>query len=264
MERLIMLGTGNALVTRCYNTCFAIQDDDEYFLVDAGGGNGIIRQLQDADISMVQIHHIFLTHEHTDHLLGMIWMIRMIATKMRREQYEGNLRIYCHSALVETVRTIANLTLPKKFTRLLDHRIQFVPLHDGDTKHILDYDVTFFDILSTKAKQYGFTMRLKSGQKLTCAGDEPLNENCFGYAEAVIGSCMKPFVCIRSGTSTIHMRSTTVPSVRPVNWRLISMYQILFCTIPRMTTSNAEKPSIQQKADCIIKEISMCQTTWNV
>ena len=103
MERLIMLGTGNALVTRCYNTCFAIQDDDEYFLVDAGGGNGIIRQLQDADISMVQIHHIFLTHEHTDHLLGMIWMIRMIATKMRREQYEGNLRIYCHSALVETV-----------------------------------------------------------------------------------------------------------------------------------------------------------------
>ena len=43
MERLIMLGTGNALVTRCYNTCFAIQDDDEYFLVDAGGGNGIMR-----------------------------------------------------------------------------------------------------------------------------------------------------------------------------------------------------------------------------
>lgn len=24
--------------------------------------------------------------------------------------------------------------------------------------------------------------------------------------KAVIGSCMKPFVCIRSGTSTIHMR----------------------------------------------------------
>ena len=121
MERLIMLGTGNALVTRCYNTCFAIQDDDEYFLVDAGGGNGIMRQLQDAGIPMEQIHHIFLTHEHTDHLLGMIWMIRMIATKIRKEQYEGNLRIYCHSALVETVRTIANLTLPKKFTRLLDH-----------------------------------------------------------------------------------------------------------------------------------------------
>ena len=52
-----MLGTGNALVTRCYNTCFAIQDDDEYFLVDAGGGNGIMRQLQDAGIPMEQIQH---------------------------------------------------------------------------------------------------------------------------------------------------------------------------------------------------------------
>ena len=178
-----MLGTGNALVTRCYNTCFAIQDDDEYFLVDAGGGNGIMRQLQDAGIPMEQIHHIFLTHEHTDHLLGMIWMIRMIATKIRKEQYEGNLRIYCHSALVETVRTIANLTLPKKFTRLLDHRIQFVPLHNGDTKHILDYDVTFFDILSTKAKQFGFTTRLKNGKKFTCAGDEPYNPECKPYVE---------------------------------------------------------------------------------
>ena len=259
-----MLGTGNALVTRCYNTCFAIQDDDEYFLVDAGGGNGIMRQLQDADISMAQIHHIFLTHEHTDHLLGMIWMIRMIATKMRREQYEGNLRIYCHSALVETVRTIANLTLPKKFTRLLDHRIQFVPLHDGDTKHILDYDVTFFDILSTKAKQYGFTMRLKNGQKLTCAGDEPLNENCFGYAEGSDWLMHEAFCLYSQRDQYDPYEKHTVPSVRPVNWRLISMYQILFCTIPRTTTSNAEKPSIQQKADCIIKEISMCQTTWNV
>ncbi|MGN0204248.1 MAG: MBL fold metallo-hydrolase [Coprococcus sp.] len=183
MEKLIMLGTGNALVTRCYNTCFAIQDDDEYFLVDAGGGNGILRQLDEAGISLDRIHHIFLTHEHTDHLLGMIWMIRMIATRMRKEEYEGDLYIYCHSDLVDTVRTIANLTLPKKFTWLFDHRILFVPLYNGDTRHILDYDVTFFDIFSTKAKQYGFTMVLKNGERLTCAGDEPLNEKCFGYAQ---------------------------------------------------------------------------------
>lgn len=37
---LIMLGTGNAMVTRCYNTCFVLSSGEEYFLVDAGGGNG--------------------------------------------------------------------------------------------------------------------------------------------------------------------------------------------------------------------------------
>ena len=55
MERLIMLGTGNALVTRCYNTCFAIQDDDEYFLVDGGGGSQILHQLKHAGIDWKKI-----------------------------------------------------------------------------------------------------------------------------------------------------------------------------------------------------------------
>ena len=37
--KLTILGTGNAMVTKCYNTCFAIEQNDEYFLVDGGGGN---------------------------------------------------------------------------------------------------------------------------------------------------------------------------------------------------------------------------------
>ena len=40
MEELYVFGTGNAQATRCYNTCFAIKDGDEFFMVDAGGGNG--------------------------------------------------------------------------------------------------------------------------------------------------------------------------------------------------------------------------------
>ena len=41
-ETLIILGTGNATVTKCYNTCFALRNGQKYFLVDAGGGNGIL------------------------------------------------------------------------------------------------------------------------------------------------------------------------------------------------------------------------------
>jgi ribonuclease Z len=46
---------------------------------------------------------------------------------------------------------------------------------DGET-------LTFFDIGSTKAKQYGFTMQLPSGG-LCFAGDEPLDESCYPYAK---------------------------------------------------------------------------------
>lgn len=58
-----MLGTGNALVTKCYNTCFTIHTPQTMLLVDAGGGNGILAQLEKAAIKLDDVHHIFITHE---------------------------------------------------------------------------------------------------------------------------------------------------------------------------------------------------------
>ena len=91
MEQLYVFGTGNAAVSRCYNTCFAIQEDDEYFMVDAGGGNGILGILERMEVPLSSIHHLFVTHEHTDHILGVVWMIRMIGQKILAGKYEGTL-----------------------------------------------------------------------------------------------------------------------------------------------------------------------------
>lgn len=74
---ITMLGTGHATVTECYNTCFVLRDNDEYFMVDAGGGNQILRILEEQQISLTQIHDLFITHAHTDHILGAVWIIRM-------------------------------------------------------------------------------------------------------------------------------------------------------------------------------------------
>ncbi|MFR5602338.1 MAG: MBL fold metallo-hydrolase [Lachnospiraceae bacterium] len=181
MEQLYALGTGNATVTHYYNTCFAIRDEEQFFLIDTGGGNGILRILEDMKIDLRQIHHIFITHEHTDHILGVIWMIRVIATRMRNGVYEGDLNIYCHEGLMDTITTLCRLTVQGKFFQMIGDRIHLIPVQDGETRRILDYDVTFFDIHSTKAKQYGFTMTLKNGKRLTCCGDEPFNPLCESY-----------------------------------------------------------------------------------
>lgn len=182
MEELIMLGTGNATVTRCYNTCFAIRRDEEYFLVDTGGGNGILTQLEKADISLGHIHGIFISHEHTDHLLGLIWLIRMIATKMKKEQYDGNLDIYCHDELIDTILTIAKLTVQGKFLKMIGKRIFLHTVSDGETRRIFSYDMTFFDIGSDKARQFGFTTKLDNGGKFVFLGDEPYRECEYEYA----------------------------------------------------------------------------------
>lgn len=73
MNKITMLGTGNATVTHIYNTCFTLQTSTTLLLVDAGGGNGILTQLRKADIQIADIHHLFVTHSHTDHVLGVIW-----------------------------------------------------------------------------------------------------------------------------------------------------------------------------------------------
>ena len=73
--KLTMLGTGNALVTEVYNTCFVIENEKQYLLVDGGGGSEILKRLKDADISISDIHHIFVTHKHIDHILGIVWIV---------------------------------------------------------------------------------------------------------------------------------------------------------------------------------------------
>ena len=57
--KLTMLGTGNATVTKCYNTCFVLEENGKYLLVDGGGGNTILSRLEQAGINWKDIHDIW-------------------------------------------------------------------------------------------------------------------------------------------------------------------------------------------------------------
>ena len=135
--KLTMLGTGNAVVTECYNTCFVLEDEertqeDRYFLVDGGGGNGLLHQLTEAGISWKDIRVMFLTHRHLDHLMGMIWMLRMILQNMQRGNYEGEAVIYGHDEVIALLREMAEKLLTKKECAFLDERLHLVEVKDGE------------------------------------------------------------------------------------------------------------------------------------
>lgn len=182
MSELLVFGTGNAAVTRCYNTCFALHTPEGYFMVDAGGGNGILRILEQMNVPLTEIHDLFVTHNHTDHVLGVIWLIRMIGQRMLQGKYQGDLRIYGHDEVIQALPVFCQLTLQKKFCDLLGTRIQLIRVEDGESREILRRRVTFFDIHSTKMKQFGFAMELPEG-RLTCLGDEPYQPLCQPYVE---------------------------------------------------------------------------------
>ena len=151
--------------------------------MDAGGGNRILKILKDVGGPDGRHPRSVCDHEHVDHILGVIWLVRMIGQKINRGEYQGELHIYCHKELAEKIRAIAEMTIQKKVCRNFGERIIFEVVESGESREILGCDTTFFDIVSTKAKQFGFTMRLPDGKKLTCVGDEPYREEERAYVE---------------------------------------------------------------------------------
>ena len=169
--KLTILGTGNAQVTECYNTCYVLSSGEGPLLVDGGGGSMILSRLKQAGIDADSIHHIIVTHKHIDHLLGIIWMLRVICQDMNRGNYEGEAYIYAHKELSDMIQTLAEMLLNKKEIKQIGKRVHLVTVKDGEKKTILSHVYTFFDIGSTKAKQYGYMLDLGDGRRLTCCGD---------------------------------------------------------------------------------------------
>ena len=177
--QITMLGTGNATVSQIYNTCFVLQTPSTLMLVDAGGGNGILSQLKKVNVQISDIHHLFVTHAHTDHVLGVIWVIRMVA---QCKGYEGLLHVYGNDKVMKVIKTIIDMILAKKQLAKVAERVVFHQLEDSDCFEVGDMKLECFDIQSTKEKQFGFRAELPSSDEsgkplvLACLGDEPYNE----------------------------------------------------------------------------------------
>ena len=175
-----MLGTGSALVTKCFNTCFVLTSSSgKHLLVDTGGGNGILSQLERAGIDRGAISDLYITHAHTDHVLGAIWLIRL--TLQRKTP--AVLRIFSHRRVLDVLTSFCRMLLPQKLIDKMPDRIELKELQDGDCFEVGDMRLQCFDIHSTKEKQFGFTAELPGGICLTCLGDEPYNAINAHYAE---------------------------------------------------------------------------------
>lgn len=191
-NQITMLGTGNATVSQIYNTCFLLKTSSTLLLVDAGGGNGILSQLKKANVLISDIHHLFVTHAHTDHVLGVIWVIRMVA---QCKGYEGLLHVYGNDKVMKVIKTIIDMILAKKQLAKVAERVVFHQLEDGECFEVGDMKLECFDIQSTKEKQFGFRAELPSSSDddasenhakplvLACLGDEPYNEQNRRYIE---------------------------------------------------------------------------------
>ena len=153
-NQITMLGTGNATVSQIYNTCFLLKTPSTLMLVDAGGGNGILSQLKKVNVQISDIHHLFVTHAHTDHVLGVIWVIRMVA---QCKGYEGLLHVYGNDKVMKVIKTIIDMILAKKQLAKVAERVVFHQLEDGDCFEVGDisWNALIFNLLRRNSLDSG-------------------------------------------------------------------------------------------------------------
>ena len=77
------------------------------------------------------MRHIFVTHKHVDHLMGIIWMVRMICQFMNHGEYQGEACIYSHREVLDLIRDIAGKLLLPKETRFIDDRLHLIEVRYG-------------------------------------------------------------------------------------------------------------------------------------
>ncbi len=178
MEKIIMLGTGNGGTLKLYNTCFVIQNDNGNFLIDTGGSIEIINRLKKVNINMADIKHIFISHSHTDHILGLIWMFKKLGRASINGEIETNINIYCNDVVYESIIEVSKHILPEKLVKGILKIVDFHILNDGEQIEINGIKYTFFDIQARGTKQFGFECNINE-KRLVFLGDETLNPNLY-------------------------------------------------------------------------------------
>ncbi len=177
-SKIIMLGTGNGGTTELYNTCFVIKNNDKNFLVDTGGGIGIMTQLRKCNIELKDIKNIFISHSHTDHILGIFWLFKKLSASAMNGEIIEKINIYCNETVLEAIKGVAKHILPDKLMEAIYKIINFVLLEDGDNYNVCGLDITFFDIKPRGTNQFGFETII-DGKRLVFLGDETLNSELY-------------------------------------------------------------------------------------
>lgn len=176
MEKLLVLGTGGGLTTKCYNTCFLLQNHDQYFLVDTGAGAQILNQIQKANVTLNQVHDIFISHKHVDHLLGIFPLLRVICRDIPKNKYQGNVNLYCAKEVHEIIERFILDTFHDVHIDVYHKNVIFHEIENEQEYSIIGYQVKMLDLYPNKFIEFGFQTKLNNGKVFTFLGDVPCSE----------------------------------------------------------------------------------------
>ncbi len=179
MQKIIMLGVGNGFVYQYYNTCFLMQNDNQYFLVDTGGGIEVVERLEKLNISLTDIHDLFISHSHTDHILGLFWLLKKLTGMVKKGDYVGKLNVYCNEEVATAITSIYPHLFPKQNKGVIQEYLNIIILKDEEERIVAGRYYKFFDAKARGNKLCAFETILDNGKNLVFLGDETCNPELY-------------------------------------------------------------------------------------
>ncbi len=131
MLNVTFLGTAGSLPTPERNpSAILINREGEMLLFDCGEGTQ--RQMMRARTGMIRLNHIFLTHLHADHILGIPGLLETMA-------FQGREKPLTIAGPMHTLRLVETFKTVCYFSR--DFDVQAVELKPGDVLRMDGYQV---------------------------------------------------------------------------------------------------------------------------
>lgn len=232
---LIFLGTGYSRAVLNYNACFVINNKNHYFLIDGGGGNTLLKQLYLKNISVNEIHDIFLSHSHMDHMVGLIWFIKEVIKELNSGNYRGCLNIYCSKDTFKDLIKSLNSLMGNDYKR---SELKFIVVEPDKNYEIIGLNFNFFDLGAKKIPIYGFYFNYY-GKRVVFTGDESIKESTLKY----IKNCdylIAESLCLERQREEFHPKKSyqsTVKEVSEIAQTKKVKNLILFHTIDNLSKS---------------------------
>lgn len=176
MNTITMLGTGSAFPQNSYHSCFLLSDSESHLLIDGGGGMEVLRRIEAAGLPLRSLHHMFVTHVHTDHIFGAVWVIRRLVQFSLEDSYSGPLHVYANSEVIEALRTICRLTLLPAYRERMERVVEFHTVSPGDIFSVGAMRLRVIDSCSRGCTQSGLIATMPDGQTVATLGDESLTD----------------------------------------------------------------------------------------
>jgi ribonuclease Z len=172
MTQIIFLGVGGAMVhaPADNHTAFLIRTHSSTILLDSGPS--IMRQLELAGVGVEELTHIYISHQHGDHSLGlpMVLLNRVLFWP------ELLLTVVAAREVLDAVHGIVSLAYPDLMQRI-DAIVSFTPLHTSSSPSPLPFDPTVtYRLAPAKHTVPTWAIRLdfSSGKSLVVSADTGL------------------------------------------------------------------------------------------